>query len=134
MGAAASAGTPLPNEQLEAEVDRCLPLYEQVLAHRMRPAPVLPDARNAEILVHVGGALLPRSEAKVSVFDSSVQGGDAVWEGLRIYDNKVFQLEEHIDRLLASAHTMPVMVAAGGLLSIGRSAFTRYLASRCSHS
>jgi len=105
VGAAASVGTPLP-DGVEEEVERCAPLYEQVLAHRLRPAPVLPDARNADILVHIGGQLLHRSEAKVSVFDSSVQGGDAVWEGLRIYDGKVCQLEEHIDRLLASAHTM----------------------------
>lgn len=35
---------------------------------------------------------------KVSVFDSVVQGGDAVWEGLRIYDGKVFKLDEHLDR------------------------------------
>jgi branched-chain amino acid aminotransferase len=66
----------------------------------------LPDPRNADILVHVGGELLPRHEAKVSVFDSSVQGGDAVWEGLRVYDGKIFQLEAHLDRLQASAHTM----------------------------
>jgi len=66
----------------------------------------LPDPRNAEILVYVGGRLYPRSEAKVSVFDSSVQGGDAVWEGLRVYDGKIFQLEAHLDRLQASAHTM----------------------------
>ena len=49
----------------------------------------LPDPRNADILVHVGGDLLPRSEAKVSVFDSVVQGGDAVWEGLRVYDGRI---------------------------------------------
>ncbi|MFQ5526476.1 MAG: aminotransferase class IV [Thermoanaerobaculia bacterium] len=66
----------------------------------------LPDPRNAEIVVYVGGELLSRNQAKVSVFDSSVQGGDAVWEGLRIYDGKVFQLEAHLDRLEASAHTM----------------------------
>ena len=64
------------------------------------------DPRNAEILVHVGGKLLPRSEARVSVFDSSVQGGDAVWEGLRVYDGRVFALDAHLDRLLASAHAM----------------------------
>ncbi len=65
-----------------------------------------PDPRNAGILVHVGGALVPRFEAKVSVFDSSVQGGDAVWEGLRVYDGRVFQLDAHLDRLFASAHAM----------------------------
>ena len=66
----------------------------------------LPDPRNASIVVHVGGRLLPRAEAKVSVFDSSVQGGDAVWEGLRVYGGRVFKLEEHLDRLFASARAM----------------------------
>ncbi len=64
------------------------------------------DPRNADILVHVRGQLVPRSEARVSVFDSAVQGGDAVWEGLRVYDGRVFALEQHLDRLLASAHAM----------------------------
>lgn len=68
--------------------------------------PQLPDPRNADILVHVGGQLVPRQEAKVSVFDSVVQGGDAVWEGLRVYRGRIFQLEAHLDRLLASAHAM----------------------------
>ena len=68
--------------------------------------PTLPDPRNADIQVHVGGRLLPRAEAKVSVFDSSVQGGDAVWEGLRVYDGRIFHLDEHLDRLEASARAM----------------------------
>ena len=66
----------------------------------------LPDPRNHDILVHVGGELLPRTEAKISVFDSSVQGGDAVWEGLRVYDGRIFRLEEHLDRLFASARAL----------------------------
>jgi branched-chain amino acid aminotransferase group I len=66
----------------------------------------LPDPRNAQILVHVGGRLLQRAEAKVSVFDSVVQGGDACWEGLRVYDGKVFKLGAHLDRLFASAHAL----------------------------
>jgi len=66
----------------------------------------LPDPRNENIFVHVGGELLLREDAKVSVFDSSVQGGDAVWEGLRIYNGKIFQLDAHLDRLFASAHAM----------------------------
>ena len=41
------------------------------------------DPRNKEILIHVNGALVPREQAKISVFDSAVQGGDAVWEGDR---------------------------------------------------
>lgn len=37
---------------------------------------------------------------QVSVFDSVVQGGDSVWEGLRVYSGKIFKLEEHLDRLV----------------------------------
>ena len=66
----------------------------------------LPDPRNADIVVHVGGELKPRSEAKVSVFDSSVQGGDAVWEGLRVYRGRIADLDRHLDRLFGSAHAM----------------------------
>lgn len=66
----------------------------------------LPDPRNASILVHVGGQLVLRDEAKVSVFDSSVQGGDAVWEGLRVYQGRIFQLDAHLDRLMDSAKAM----------------------------
>lgn len=66
----------------------------------------LTDPRNADILVWVGDRLLPREYARVSVFDSSVQGGDAVWEGMRVYNGRVFMMEEHIDRLFDSAHAM----------------------------
>ena len=66
----------------------------------------LPDPRNADIKVYVDGELVPRNEARVSVFDSVVQGGDAVWEGLRVYDGTVFALDRHLDRLLASAHAL----------------------------
>jgi hypothetical protein len=66
----------------------------------------LSDPRNANVLIWVGDRLLPRELAKVSVFDSAVQGGDAVWEGLRVYENTVFKLEEHINRLFDSAKAM----------------------------
>ena len=66
----------------------------------------LPDDRNNTISVWVKDRLLPRSEAKVSVFDSVVQGGDAIWEGIRIYDGRVFELDSHLNRLMDSAHTM----------------------------
>ncbi len=66
----------------------------------------LPDPRNAAIRVWVGDGLVPRSEAKVSVFDSAVQGGDAVWEGLRVYGGRIFQLDAHLARLEASAHAL----------------------------
>ena len=68
--------------------------------------PQLPDARNENILIHVGGELLPREDAKISVFDSLVQGGDGVWEGLRVYKGKIFALDPHLDRLIDSAHAM----------------------------
>lgn len=64
------------------------------------------DERNQNIKVYVNGSLVSREEAKVSVFDSVVQGGDAVWEGLRVYDGHVFCLERHLDRLFDSAHAM----------------------------
>ena len=61
---------------------------------------------NQNIQVYIDGELLPREAAKVSVFDSSVQGGDAVWEGLRVYDGRVFSLDAHLDRLFDSAHAL----------------------------
>lgn len=68
--------------------------------------PLLPDPRNEDIWVHVGGELVPRAQAKVSVFDSSVQGGDAVWEGLRVYQGRVFALDRHLARLERSARAL----------------------------
>ena len=64
------------------------------------------NPKNDNIQIFVKDKLYPRNEAKVSVFDSSVQGGDAVWEGLRVYDGKIFSLEQHLDRLHASAKTL----------------------------
>jgi len=66
----------------------------------------LPDKRNKTINVWVKDQLLPRNEAKVSVFDSVVQGGDSVWEGIRVYDGRIFQLNLHLSRLMDSAHAM----------------------------
>jgi len=64
------------------------------------------DSRNENILIHIGGKLYPRSEAKISVFDSVVQGGDAVWEGLRVYNGGIFCLEQHLNRLFESAKAL----------------------------
>ena len=64
------------------------------------------NPKNADILVHVGGHLVHRNDAKVSVFDSVVQGGDAVWEGLRVYRDGIFCLSRHLTRLHESAKAL----------------------------
>lgn len=61
------------------------------------------DERNRDLLVNVNGELRHRDEAGISPFDSAVQGGDAVWEGLRLYQGRIFKLREHLDRLRSSA-------------------------------
>ena len=64
-----------------------------------------PDPRNAGTWCWVNG-LVRREEARVSVLDSVVQGGDAVWEGLRVADGRIYQMDEHLRRLQESAHTL----------------------------
>lgn len=61
------------------------------------------NEKNRNLIVNVNGKLTHRDEAAVSPFDSAVQGGDAVWEGLRLYNGRVFKLREHLDRLRGSA-------------------------------
>jgi branched-chain amino acid aminotransferase len=61
------------------------------------------DERNRDLIVNVNGRLTHRDEAGVSPFDSAVQGGDAVWEGLRLYGGRIVRLTEHLDRLRWSA-------------------------------
>src|SRR3954468_5258647 len=61
------------------------------------------DERNADLRYWVNGVLRHRDEPGISPFDSVVQGGDAVWEGLRLYDGRVFGLEAHLARLRRSA-------------------------------
>jgi len=67
------------------------------------------NPKNADIKIWVGDQLWPRNEAKVSVFDSSVQGGDAVWEGLRVYKEGIFCLDRHLDRMYESAKSLAFM-------------------------
>ncbi len=64
------------------------------------------DERNRDLVVNVNGRLVHRDEAGISPFDSAVQGGDAVWEGLRLYDGRIFRLVEHLDRLRDSARAL----------------------------
>ena len=66
----------------------------------------LPNPKNENILIYIDGQLYPREEARISVFDSLVQGGDGVWEGMRVYNGKVFMMDEHLDRLFDSAKAM----------------------------
>jgi branched-chain amino acid aminotransferase len=61
------------------------------------------DARNAAVLVNVNGDLVPRDEAKVSIFDAGFVVGDGVWEGLRLHKGALLFLETHMDRLYAGA-------------------------------
>ena len=61
------------------------------------------DERNRDLIVSVNGRLVHRDRAVISPFDSAVQGGDAVWEGLRLYQGKIFRLAEHLARLRRSA-------------------------------
>jgi branched-chain amino acid aminotransferase len=61
------------------------------------------NEKNRDLIVNINGRLMHRDEAGLSPFDSAVQGGDAVWEGLRLYHGRIFKLHEHLDRLERSA-------------------------------
>jgi len=61
------------------------------------------DEQNRNLIVNINGQLVHRDDAGISPFDSAVQGGDAVWEGLRLYNGRIFKLYEHLDRLHRSA-------------------------------
>jgi branched-chain amino acid aminotransferase len=64
------------------------------------------DERNRDLIVNINGRLVHRDEGGLSPFDSAVQGGDAVWEGLRLYNGRIFKLHEHLDRLERSARAL----------------------------
>src|SRR5216117_1136120 len=64
------------------------------------------DERNRDLIVNINGQLIHRDKAGISPFDSAVQGGDAVWEGLRLYDGRIFKLHEHLARLRRSAEAL----------------------------
>src|SRR5438046_3185325 len=61
------------------------------------------NQKNRDLIVNIDGRLVHRDEAGISPFDSVVQAGDAVWEGLRLYNGRIFKLYEHLDRLHRSA-------------------------------
>jgi branched-chain amino acid aminotransferase len=64
------------------------------------------NPQNKDLIVNINGELVHRDKAAISPFDSSVQGGDAVWEGLRLYNGRIFKLMEHLDRLEKSARAL----------------------------
>jgi len=67
------------------------------------------NPKNKDLIVNINGQLVHRDKAGISPFDSAVQGGDAVWEGLRLYDGRIFKLHEHLDRLERSAHALSIV-------------------------
>ncbi len=61
------------------------------------------DVRNAAIQIYVNGRIVPRDDARISVYDSGFMLGDGVWEGLRLYNGKWAFLDAHMDRLFEAA-------------------------------
>lgn len=61
------------------------------------------DPANAAALIYLNGALVPRAEAKISVFDAGFVVGDGIWEGLRLHKGALLFLDAHMDRLFAGA-------------------------------
>jgi len=61
---------------------------------------------NKDLIVNINGDLVHRDQAGISPFDSAVQNGDAVWEGLRLYNGRIFKLTEHLNRLQAGARAL----------------------------
>jgi len=64
------------------------------------------NEKNRDLLININGELIHRDKAGISPFDSVVQGGDAVWEGLRLYSGRIFKLKEHLARLRRSAEAL----------------------------
>ena len=70
----------------------------------------LKNDRNDEIFININGELLHKSEAKISVFDSGFLLGDGVWEGIRLHNNKLIFINEHLDRLFESAKGVSIKI------------------------
>lgn len=64
------------------------------------------DDRNEKVLVYLNGDFVPRSEAKVSIFDAGYVCGDGVWEGVRLVNGRVISFDAHIDRLFEGANAI----------------------------
>tara|TARA_X000001036_G_scaffold134479_1_gene127194 strand:- start:610 stop:1527 length:918 start_codon:yes stop_codon:yes gene_type:complete len=66
------------------------------------------DPRNENILIYIDGKIIPRPEAKISVFDSGFLLGDGVWEGIRLHNGQLVFLKEHLDRLYTGANSIGI--------------------------
>ena len=70
----------------------------------------LEDHRNKNILIYINGEIVPRSEAKISVFDSGFLLGDGVWEGIRLHNGKMVFLEKHLNRIYKGAEELAITI------------------------
>ncbi|HVI86208.1 MAG TPA: aminotransferase class IV, partial [bacterium] len=61
-------------------------------------------------VVYINGRFVSKDEAMVSVYDHGFLYGDGVFEGIRVYQGRIFKLEAHVDRLFESAHTLGIQV------------------------
>ena len=80
-------------------------MIDQVTTHQAEE-----DSRNENVLIYVDGQIVPKAEAKVSVFDSGFMLGDGVWEGLRLYNGRWAFIDEHLDRLFAAAKAIDLSI------------------------
>ena len=80
-------------------------MIDQVTTHQAEE-----DSRNETVLIYVDGQIVPKAEAKVSVFDSGFMLGDGVWEGLRLYNGRWAFIDEHLDRLFAAAKAIDLSI------------------------
>lgn len=105
------------NQAYMASLKASYPAFEFLnsLTHQYKtrgppPSEKYEDPRNEHVLVYIGapgrGKIVPRDMAGVSPWDSSVQGGDAAWEGLRVYRGKILSLDKHLRRLFKSAKAL----------------------------
>lgn len=74
------------------------------IRYLISPEVAVQDSRN----VYVAGKIVPAEDGHISVFDAGFQSGDAIWEGLRVYNGRVFRLQQHLERLAASARALRI--------------------------
>ena len=84
------------------------------------PAHYVEDPRNAGLLIHLNGRLVPRERAVVSVFDAGYVLGDGVWEGIRVHNRTAAFLDEHLDRLFEGAKALDLDVGVSRAELVGR--------------